>query len=110
MTKASDHDLLIVLNTKMDMLTVQMKDFTERTQKRFDDMEQTKLDLDKAEVLFTEKAEALVRGKAEALVREGAVLREDHEKRLRRLEWSVAIATGVVLALQFVLAYWQKLG
>lgn len=107
MTKASDHDLLIVLNTKMDLLTATVSDHCLLDTRRFDKMEQEKLDLSKAEVLFNEKADLLVREKADSLVRESNALHVDYEKRLRRLEWSLGIATGVILAFQFFMAYWK---
>lgn len=82
---ASDHDLLIVLHTKLDRALVDLDRLADGMSARLATVEHTKAEKD--ELLKAQAAAELVH--------------VDHEKRIRRLERWGFIAIGIIMALQF---------
>lgn len=89
----SDHDLLIEIKTTLHLLIKQLDEhkismnaMTGRFEERFDQIEKNKLS--KADAIETIKNEEKKH--------------TDYERRLRRLEWSAAIATGAILFIKLI--------
>lgn len=82
---ASDHDLLIVLHTKLDRALVDLDRLADGMSARLSTVEHTKAEKDD-----------LIKAQAEA-----SIIHADQEKRIRRLERWGFIAIGIIMALQF---------
>lgn len=100
-TMANDHDLLIVLNTKMDVLGTDVKEMKEGTQRRIDKLENDKID--RTEVMAMKvDAEKVHKDTKD----DYETSRKDHEARIRAMEIKIYVASGVVIAVQIGLAIW----
>ena len=77
--KNSDHDLLIVLNTKMDTLSTDVKDLKDRTQQRLVTLESGKVGRD-----------------------DFIAFKIDHEARMRKIERWGAVIAGALAVLNFL--------
>lgn len=75
----SDHDLLIVLNTKMDSLSTDVKDLKDGTQRRLDTLENGKVGREDFETF-----------------------KQDHEARMRKIERWGAVIAGALAVLNFL--------
>jgi hypothetical protein len=94
MQPENDHDLLIRIDTKLEMLHTEIRDFESNSQS------------DRAK-LWSEKASSqdlmfLARRVDNAA---GSVITEDHERRIRLIERYVWIAIGAVAIMQIVLRF-----
>lgn len=97
---ASDHDLLMILHTKMDRALSDIKELSENFAGRLAVVEQNKLERSEAErMVAAAKAEA---EKEHATIKEK---QEDHEKRVRRLERYVWLAIGALAILEVLLGF-----
>lgn len=83
-TMSSDHDLLIVLNTKMDVLSGDVKEVKDGTAKDIEALKRDKMDLIDAEKQL-----------------------KDHETRIRSIEIRIWVASGIVIACQVALAIYS---
>lgn len=87
MLPASDHDLLIVLHTKLDRALSDIERLGDGISDRLKDLEHTKSDKKDTDAAF------LANDK----------VHEDHERRIRRMEKYVWLAIGGLAILEFVL-------
>jgi hypothetical protein len=88
----NDHDLLITVDTKLEILIREVKELKDNTTKRVETLEHEKLD----------KAEA------QRLLKEAEKLHNDHESRIRRLERYGSAAIGALALLEFLLRFYFR--
>lgn len=94
--RQSDRDLLIEVNTKLDRAILDIKDMKDNTSERIADLYAKKLDVAEANRLLAEGDKV-----HSALARRD----EDFERRVRRLEYALALATGGFAILEIVLRF-----
>jgi len=86
----NDHDVLIELRTEMRGVRADIKDIKEDTAHRVSLLEDNKID--KREV--------------EKMLVEGNKVHDDHERRIRKLEYFFWIGVGAVLLIELALNYY----
>ena len=91
---ASDHDLLIRVDTKLDTLSGDLRELKDGTQKRLETLEREKFDA----------------SEAQKLKEDGDRVHLDHERRMRRIERWGFLAAGALGALEVVLALYVVFG
>ncbi len=82
-----DHDLLIRLDQKMDGLTEEFRFLRDNYAQRLADVEHNKVDV----IEFQKYKD------------DEKLIKDDYENRMRRSERWILIATGALLALQFII-------